>query len=65
MDAYGEKIEINWVKIWEGMGEVMFVQSEVVTVWLQCIGTAVKNLDGVFTLIWLRQCNFWRGINLK
>lgn len=30
MDAYGEKKMINLVKIWEGMGKVMFVQSEMV-----------------------------------
>lgn len=28
MDACGEKKNINWAKIWEGMGEVMFVQLE-------------------------------------
>lgn len=29
MDAYGEIKMITWVKIWESMGEVMFVQSEI------------------------------------
>lgn len=34
------------------------------TVWLQRLGTLVKNGDGVFTLISVGQGNFW-GVNLK
>lgn len=41
----------NLIKIWEVLEETTFVEPEIVTIWFQCLGTVMKNLDSVITLI--------------